>query len=40
MSIEDVKNYWNNRPCNIRHSNKDINTIDYFNEVEAKKIFC
>jgi len=39
MSIEDVKNYWNNRPCNIKHSKKDINTIDYFNEVEQKKYF-
>jgi len=39
MSIEDVKNYWNNRPCNIKHSKKEINTIDYFNEVEKKRYF-
>jgi 2-polyprenyl-3-methyl-5-hydroxy-6-metoxy-1,4-benzoquinol methylase len=39
MSIEEVKNYWNNRPCNIKYSKKEINTIEYFNEVEAKKYF-
>ena len=39
MSIEEVKIYWNNRPCNIKHSKKEINTIEYFNEVEAKKYF-
>mgnify|MGYP003137593186 FL=1 len=38
-TIEDVKNYWNNRPCNIRHSSKELGTIDYFDEVSAKKFF-
>jgi len=37
--IEKIKNYWNNRPCNIKHSNKQIGTIDYFNEVEERKYF-
>ena len=37
VSIEDVRNYWNSRPCNIRHSTKPIGSIDYFDEVEARK---
>ena len=36
-TIEDVKKYWNDRPCNIRHSSKEIGTIEYFNEVSKKK---
>jgi 2-polyprenyl-3-methyl-5-hydroxy-6-metoxy-1,4-benzoquinol methylase len=35
--IEDVQRYWNNRPCNIRHSRQEVGTADYFNEVEARK---
>lgn len=36
-SIDDVKNFWNTRPCNIRHSSKTVGTKEYFDEVEAKK---
>jgi len=36
---EAVKTYWNNRPCNIRHSHKEFKTKEYFDEVEAKKYF-
>ena len=39
MNIEIVKNYWNSRPCNIKHSNKPIGTKEYFNEVEQRKYF-
>jgi len=39
MSFDDIKNYWNNRPCNIKYSKKDINTKEYFDEVETKKYF-
>ncbi len=38
-SIEDVRKYWNIRPCNIRHSNKNIGTVEYFDEVEKRKYF-
>ena len=38
-SLDDVKTYWNNRPCNIRHSTKEVGTRDYFDEVEARKYF-
>jgi len=38
-SIEEVKNYWNSRPCNVKHSKKEVGTEEYFNEVESKKYF-
>jgi 2-polyprenyl-3-methyl-5-hydroxy-6-metoxy-1,4-benzoquinol methylase len=37
--IEKVKNYWNTRPCNFRHSTKTPGTKDYFDEVEKRKFF-
>ena len=37
--IIKVKDFWNSRPCNIRHSNKTIGSKEYFNEVESKKYF-
>ncbi len=37
MNIEDVKNFWNKRPCNIRHSTKVVGTKEYFDEVETRK---
>lgn len=39
ISIEEVKNFWNNRPCNIRHSNKEFGSKEYFDEVEKRKYF-
>lgn len=38
-TIEQVKSYWDNRPCNIRHSDKPVGTKEYFDEVEYKKLF-
>jgi len=38
-TVEDVKNYWNNRPCNIRHSEKPSGTKEYFDDVEWRKYF-
>jgi SAM-dependent methyltransferase len=37
--IEQVREYWDNRPCNIRHSSKCVGTCEYFGEVEARKYF-
>lgn len=37
--IEQVRGYWDNRPCNIRHSPKCLGTREYFDEVEARKYF-
>lgn len=36
-TIDDVRNYWNTRPCNIRHSRSSVGTKEYFDEVEARK---
>lgn len=36
-TIEDVKRYWNDRPCNIKHSKKELGTKEYFEEVQKKR---
>jgi SAM-dependent methyltransferase len=38
-TVQDVKQYWDRRPCNIRHSRKPIGSQDYFDEVERRKYF-
>src|SRR5215467_6228485 len=38
-TITKVRDYWNSRPCNIRHSPKPVGTREYFDEVEARKYF-
>lgn len=38
-SLEDVQNFWNNRPCNLRHSNAPIGSKQFFDEVEERKYF-
>src|SRR4051794_22259223 len=35
--LDAVREYWNSRPCNIRHSPKPVGTREYFDEVEARK---
>jgi SAM-dependent methyltransferase len=37
--IEQVREYWDSRPCNIRHSARPFGTREYFDEVEARKYF-
>lgn len=37
VPITEVKDYWNRRPCNIRHSQSEIGTREYFEQVEARK---
>ena len=29
-TIDDVKTYWDRRPCNVRHSKLTIGTKEYF----------
>lgn len=36
-TIHDVKQYWDRRPCNVRHSRKPVGTREYFDEVEKRK---
>jgi 2-polyprenyl-3-methyl-5-hydroxy-6-metoxy-1,4-benzoquinol methylase len=37
VAVEQVRTYWDQRPCNIRHSPRPIGTREYFDEVEARK---
>ncbi len=39
VNIHSVRSYWNERPCNIRHSQDEIGTRSYFDEVEKRKYF-
>src|SRR5277367_734643 len=39
VQLARVRDYWNNRPCNIRHSTQPVGTKEYFDEVEARKYF-
>ena len=39
VNIENVQKYWDNRPCNIRHSNAEFGTKKYFDETESRKYF-
>lgn len=36
-TVQDVRQYWDRRPCNIRHSPKPVGTREYFGEVEKRK---
>jgi 2-polyprenyl-3-methyl-5-hydroxy-6-metoxy-1,4-benzoquinol methylase len=37
VEISRVKEYWDRRPCNIRHSTQSVGSKEYFDEVEARK---
>jgi len=37
IEIERVREYWDQRPCNIRHSAKPVGSREYFDEVEKRK---
>jgi 2-polyprenyl-3-methyl-5-hydroxy-6-metoxy-1,4-benzoquinol methylase len=36
-TIEQVRDYWNRQPCNIRHGVAPVGTKEYFDQVEARK---
>jgi SAM-dependent methyltransferase len=36
-SIDRVRDYWNSRPCNLRHSSAPVGSREYFDQVEARK---
>jgi ubiquinone/menaquinone biosynthesis C-methylase UbiE len=36
-SIDRVRDYWNSRPCNLRHSPAPVGSREYFDQVEARK---
>lgn len=37
VPIQQVKDYWNARPCNLRHGTAPVGTKEYFDQVEARK---
>ena len=37
VPIDQVRDYWDRRPCNIRHSTKPPGSREYFDEVERRK---
>jgi len=37
--LEKIKRFWDNRPCNIRHSSKEVGTLEYFAEVRERRYF-
>lgn len=37
--INSVSKFWDDRPCNIKHSNSEFGTKEYFDEVECRKYF-
>jgi 2-polyprenyl-3-methyl-5-hydroxy-6-metoxy-1,4-benzoquinol methylase len=39
VPIDRVREFWNARPCNIRHSPKTVGTREYFDDVEQRKYF-
>jgi len=39
IGLSEVEEYWNRRPCNIRHSRLEVGTRDHFDEVESRKYF-
>lgn len=38
-SNEEVKQYWDRKPCNVKHSAAKIGTVDYVKEVGEKRYF-
>jgi SAM-dependent methyltransferase len=38
-TIENVAEFWDHRPCNIKHSKSECGTKQYFDEVEIRKYY-
>lgn len=34
---EKIKSYWDRQPCNIRHSQRPLGSVEYFEEVTARR---
>ena len=39
VPIDAVRDFWNRRPCNVRHSAEPFGSREYFDEVETRKYF-
>jgi SAM-dependent methyltransferase len=38
-SLQEVRSYWDARPCNIRHSTAPVGTREYFDQVDERRYF-
>jgi len=38
-ALKKVEEYWNRRPCNVKHSNESIGSKKYFEEVSKRRYF-
>jgi len=36
-TLDDVRAFWDRRPCNLRHGTAPVGTREYFDQVEARK---
>lgn len=39
VSIDTVRAYWDRRPCNVRHSKATLGSLEYFEQVAARRYF-
>lgn len=39
VRVSEVEEFWDQRPCNIRHSPRKLGTLEFFDEVEKRKYF-
>lgn len=39
VPIDRVREFWDRRPCNLRHSPRPVGSREYFDEVEQRKYF-
>lgn len=39
VPVDKVADFWDARPCNVRHSTAPVGTRQYFDEVEARRYF-
>jgi 2-polyprenyl-3-methyl-5-hydroxy-6-metoxy-1,4-benzoquinol methylase len=39
VSIDTVRAYWDRRPCNVRHSRAPLGSLEYFEQVAARRYF-
>jgi SAM-dependent methyltransferase len=37
VTVEEVRAFWDNRPCNVRHGISPVGTLDYFREVSTRR---
>jgi SAM-dependent methyltransferase len=38
-TLDEVASFWDRRPCNFRHSPREVGTREYFDEVEERRYF-